>query len=182
MFDFFFLPSQIHGLSKEKPNVLYPIKMNQSCPEFPISSKRLLCSYLMPSTPQLQGFFFKQGGGVQFINQTNLCLYHLFIFLAVGMTLYLYKYIVSYFWFLGSFTQWELPKLQLTREITLFSLHVVKFYTSNFYQNTGAASLSCIKPFWVWETDNIIPVSTHSWQKSACLWSGGGVGRRHKGQ
>lgn len=73
--------------------------MNQSCPELPINSKRLLCSYLMPSILQLQGFL-KDKGEKSTIYKPNKspCLYHLVIFfLAVRMTLYLYNYILSYF-------------------------------------------------------------------------------------
>lgn len=158
-----FLPSQIHGLSKEKPNVFYPIKMRQNCPELNFPSARSFCYAIIPCLQSHNfTFLFKQElkkKTLQFINQINISVFPVCLFFpAVRRTLSLYNYTgSSYSWFLGSFSQWNLPKLQLTQEIALFPSMLSNFSEVTFITILGLpAKLHKVLRV---RKDNITPVS-----------------------
>lgn len=88
----------------------------------------------------------------------SLCFSRLFIFPAVGRTLSLYNYTGSYSWFLGSFSQWNLPKLQLTQEIALFPSMLSNFTEVTFITILGLPA-KLHKVLLRVRKDNIIPAS-----------------------
>lgn len=139
-----FLPSQIHGLSKEKPNVFYPIKMKQNCPNFP--SARSFCYAIIPCLQSHNfTFLFKQE------KKKNLTIHKPINLSGFPVCLFFSSSwkdprlsILSIHWQLllipRELLTMESSKIATHTRDSIIPLHVVKFYRSNFYHNTGTAS------------------------------------------